>query len=110
LLLKWTYNSLKIKYISYTLVFHRRHLDSVTAKSDCIIPHYLKEAHEAINYYAKFSKKILLKLNAKWHLGIIRIIYSAGNKGFLCNLLNYIRLNFQLLRFYNILLKTHLIT
>jgi len=110
LLLKYTYNNIRIHYLPCILVFHRRHPGAVTAKTDRIIALYLKEAYEAIRYYSKFCGNILLKINAIWHIWLIKLIFSAGNRGTLCNLLNSIRLNLQPLRINNLLVRAHLLS
>ncbi|MBP8959662.1 MAG: glycosyltransferase [Bacteroidales bacterium] len=109
LLLKYTYNYIKIKYIPYVLVGHRRHPAGVTAKGNETVHVYLMQVYDSILHYSKKAKKRFFQVNAIWHILLITLIFSSGNKGFFCDLLNILRLKFQPLRFYNLLVKIHLI-
>jgi len=109
LLLKYTFNNIKIIYLPFILVLHRRHPEAATAKTGKIIAPYLKDAYLAIDGYSGYGGGILLRLNSRWHTGMIKLIFSAGNKGTFCSFLNRLRLNFQPLRIYNLLCKVNLI-
>jgi len=110
LFLKFTYNDLLIKCIIPVTIAHRIHSTSITANyGSKVIPQYVIQVWEVIHLYASFYHKRQFKINALWHLHIISIITSFGNKGVVCNFLNRFRITFQPLRFYNLLTKLKIV-
>lgn len=111
LFLKYTFNGYTIKYISDITVGHRRHSEGLTANSnEIIIPKYLEQTNQAILHYAKLHKNKMYVLNPYWHNYLISIILKLGNKGYFCHLLNELRLTFQPIRFFNLLVKFKIIS
>lgn len=106
LFLKYTYNGIKIEYINDVLIAHRRHENGLTSKNDAIIvPKYLIQVFDAINYYSIRNKKKRYILNSFWNKLLITLIVKLGNKGLLCYYLNEIRKTFQPIRFFNLVTK-----
>jgi len=106
LFLKYTYCQIKIEYIPYVLVAHRRHEMGVTAnKNNMIIPKYLEQVYKAILFYACLTKHIKYQFNARWHLFFMSCIVAIGNRGLIAKFFNDIRINLQPIRFFNLMNK-----
>jgi alpha-1,3-rhamnosyltransferase len=99
-----------ITFFPISTVKYRKHQYNLTSLNKKVLPYYISQSNNAI-YQAslKYGKRKFI-INSLWNKILISLIFRFGNKGFLANSLNKLRLTFQPIRFFNLLMKFKMIS
>jgi len=100
---KYTFTGNKIYFLNETTVFYRKHDNSITSiKNKRTIPVFFKDVVSIMIEYSKRQKHPILMINSYWNLFWVRLILRMGNRGNLCEFLEWLRLNLQPARVYEL--------
>lgn len=103
--LKLALHGKKIHYAPVLTALYRQHKNNLTNKKDYVLPRYELQIYTALFNASKKYGKWKFIISHLWHKSIVKTIFLFGNRGFLLSALNWVRINLQPIRFYNLISK-----
>ena len=103
--LKLALNGKKVCYAPVLTAKYRKHNSNYTNRGDFVLPRYMLQIYTVVYDASKKYGKRKFIITNYWHKAIVKAIFFFGNQGVFCSVLDWFRLSFQPIRFYNLINK-----